>query len=323
MLDTTYLDLVTRKHFEPAMQNQIYDRFVLWNELNSGGQIKTLTGTALQWNVVAVEHQALGLLSGYEAMANQQINPLKQATLNPAFYYATVGISQEEETKNSGNMEKLIDIVSTQVENSRTSFQKRMQTDAYGAGSTVDGKTPLIGLEAIIDDDNTYAGLDRSSASNAFWKSNINSTAHTFVNLQDSTSSSYLPRIMRNSFTSATHDLAPNLGITTKAIYNLYQDIAGDKLRINNEMADLGFGGAEFQGGALRLAFDDYCTADHLYFLTMANFNLWVYSGMNFNSDGWKVPTDQAAKITHFYWMGQLQCDTPRQQAVIRSIATS
>jgi hypothetical protein len=314
---------MTRKHFVPALRNQLYDRFVLWNRLEQGGQIQTLTGTALTFNNVAVEHQAIGLLSGYDTMANQQVNPVQVASMNPAFYYATVGISTDEEVKNSGNMEKLLDILTTQMENARQSLRKLMQEDAYGDGTLRANKTPIIGLEAIMDNDNTYAGINRATAANAYWKANVDATAHTFANLIDSASTSYLPRIMRNSFTNATHDLAPNLIITTKGIYNLYQDIAGSLLRINNEMADLGFGGAEFQGGAVKMAFDDYCVATHMYFLTLQNYNLWVYAGMNFDSDGWKTPTDQAAKLTHFFWMGQLQCDTPRQQAVIRTIPLS
>lgn len=323
MLDTTFLDNMTRKHFEPALANQIYNRFVLWNRLSEGGRIKTLTGTALQWNVVAVKHQSVGLLSGYETMANQQVNPVKQVTINPAFYYATVGISTEEETKNSGNMEKLIDMITTQFDNARTTLNEQMQNDAYGDGTLVDGKTPLIGLAAIISATNTYATLDRTAAGNTFWQANVDATAHTFANLQDPTHTSYLPRIMRNSYTNATHDKSPNLIITTKAIYNLYQDIAGDKLRINNEMADLGFGGAEFAGGAVKMAFDDYCTAKYMFFLTLEDFALWVYAGMNFNSDGWVKPVDQAAKLTHIHWMGQLQCTTPREQALINNISTS
>lgn len=331
MLDTTFLDAMTRKHFVPALRNQIYDRFVLWNRLEQGGQIQTLTGTALTFNNVAVEHEALGLLSGYDTMANQQVNPVQTATINPAFYYATVGISVEEETKNSGNMEKLLDILSTQMENARQSLRKLMQTDAYSDGTLRGGKTPLIGLAAIIDNDNTYAGINRATAGNAYWKANVDTTGHLFADLIDSATTSYMPRIMRNMFTSATHDLAPDLIITSKAIYNLYQDIAGAALRINNEMADLGFGGAEFQGGAVKMAFDDYCpntsgtftSPGQMFFLTLADYTLWVYSGMNFDSDGWKVPTDQAAKLTHIFWMGQLQCATPRQQGVIRSIATA
>ena len=323
MLDLTFLNLMTRQHFEPALKNQIYDKFVLWNKLNEGGQIKTLTGTALQWNAVAQTHSAIGLLSGYDTMANQQVNPVKQASLSPAFYYGTVGLSQEEETKNSGNMEKLLDILTTQVDNCRTSMTLRMQTDAYGSGTLLDGKSPLVGLGAIVSASNTYAGIDRTVTANAFWKANVDSTAYTFNNEIDSTNTGYLPRVMRNSFISASHDAAPNLSITTKLIYNLYQDICGDKLRINNEMADAGFGGVEFQGGAVKMAFDVYAPAGYMYFLTLENFALWVYEGMNFNSDGWMKPVDQAAKLTHFFWMGQLQCDTPRQQAVISSIATS
>ena len=326
ILDTTFLDYMTRKHFEPALKNQIYDRRVLWNKLNEGGRIKTLVGSALQWNVVNTKHQAIGLLSGYETMANQQVNPVTQATLNPAFYYATVGISMEEEIKNSGSMEKLLDMVSTQFDNARISLETQMNTDAYGTGATISGKYPITGLGAICDQYGgtitTYAGISRASAT-SFWNSYVDSTAYTYSNSIDTTSNQYLPKVMRTAYATATHDLSPNLILTTKNVYNMYMDIVAEKVRIDNKMADLGFGGAEFMGGAAKLAFDDYATPNHMWFLTLDDFALWVYAGMNFNTDGWKVPTDQAAKLTHIFWMGQLQCTAPREQAVITAVATS
>jgi hypothetical protein len=327
LLDTTFLTKMTRNHFEPALQNQIYNKFVLWNRLQASARIKTLTGPALYWNIVAAKHKAFGLLSGYEVMANQQINPVQQATLNPAFYYATVGISKEEEIKNSGSMEKLLDMVTTQFDNARTTLSEQMQTDAYGSGTAVGGKYPIDGLGDIISSGRIYANVNSSTYT--FWDANVNSTEHTFINLQDPTTTSYMPRIMRKAYTDATHDDAPTLIITSKGGYNLYSDIAGEKLRTHQELADLGFGGAQF--GTVPMVFDDYVpvgdsgttASTRMYFMTLSDYALWVYAGMNFNTDGWQQPTDQAAKLTHIFWMGQLQCTSPRQQSSITYIHLS
>ena len=319
-LDTALLDEVTRNHFEPGLVNQIYDSFVLWNRLKTLGRQETLVGPRLEWLMVSKKHESIGLISGYEETADQQIKPTTKAIIEPAMYYASVGISDEEEMKNSGSMEQLVSILKTQIDNARETLTERIAQDAYGSGAAIGGKYPIIGLGAAIDNDNTYANINRSTAGNEFWKGNVDANAHSATNLQDATHASYLPRILRASYTNATHGGSPDLGITTKAIYNLYMDIAGTKINTFKDMADLGFGGAEFMGGAHKMAFDDYCTALAYYMLNTKDWSLHTYAGKDFNSDGWARPTKQLARVTHFVWAGQLKCEAPRRQAALTAI---
>ena len=251
VLDTTFLNNVTREHFIPTLKNQIYNRTALMNRFMSKGRIKTMTGRSLLWDVVAKKHSSLGVYSGYDTLANQPVNPTAQASLNVANYYATLAISKDEERRNSGSMEKLLDMLKIQMDNAMSSLKDRMSTDTYAANLTVNSRPVINGLGlAITGATGTYANINRATAGNTYWQSNVDSTAYTLANLKDSTTTSWLPSVMRTSVTNATHNSAPDLIVTTKKIYNLYQDIATfTNLRFDNEVANLGFGGVTIRRG--------------------------------------------------------------------------
>lgn len=325
MLDVTFLNNVTRTKFIKVVKNNLYNGSPLWAYLFERGRVQEMTGTALAWNVVMTKHASFGVYSGYDVLANQPVNPTTAATLYPANYYASLAISGEEERKNTGSMEKLLDMVKLQFDNALSTLKDRMYTDAFGDGTTVGGRYILYGLAAAIDDDNTYAGINRSTAAYAQWKANMDTTAHTIANLKDPTSTSYLPSVMRSRFTAATHDHSPDLIVTTKTVYNMYQDIAGvGNLRFDNSKANLGFHGVEF-GPGVTMVFDDFQTANRMDFLALQDWNVFVFPGANFDllEGGWTRAQNQDAKVAHIIWSGQLRLDSPWHQAACTSLGAS
>lgn len=324
-LDDSALQRTTRTHFLPELKNNVYSKTRLLAIMQMKGRVKPWTGRSLEWSVVLKKHVAKGLFSGYSTVATQPVNPLIQATLPSANYYATIAISKEELLKNTGNPEKVIDLLKTQMQNAEATLKDDMATDLYASGATIGGLQPLIGLGAVIDTDNTYAGINRSTAGNENWQSNEFTTVYTDEQLQDSTSPGYLPKVMNNRYSSASYDDSPDVIVTTTALYDIYQTIAQVKnLRYDDQIANLGFGGVKF-GPANTMIFDRFCTSKKMVFLTTSNFQLFVISGANFDFDEedgiiWKRPVNQIAKLAHILWMGQLRCDVPRQQAVATAL---
>lgn len=321
-LDLTFLNNTTRDHFIRVLKNNIYNKRPLYNRLLAKGRIKTATGTSLSWDVVAKRHAAVGLFTGYDVMANQPINPTVRASLPVSGYYATLAISGTEERLNTGNEERLIDMLKTQTQNAQETLQELLTGGVYGNGALIGNRQPIIGLGAAIANDNTYANIDRTQAANAFWRANIDATQYDTTTLTNPGDNDYLPALMRASYLSATHNEAPDLIVVTKNIYALYQNIAENQhLRFNNEIANLGFGGVEFQAG-IALIFDDYCTANAMYFLRLDDWTVWVYPGadLDMQEEGWLKPTDQDARVTHILWQGQLRLDSPWQQAALTGL---
>jgi len=323
-LDLTYLNLVTRDHFIPTLKDNIYNKWPLFNRLGAKGRMKTATGTSLSWRTVAKRHAATGRFTGYDILASQPTNPLVSASLSSGEFYATVSISGTEERHNTGNMEKLLDALKVEMDNAEATLTEDLVNGIYSDGSLVGGRTGIYGLQAVIGTGNTYAGINRATASNAFWRSNLNATSYTIDDLGNPASANYFGSIMRKQWLNASHKTSPDLIMTTKIIYGYYEDIAeAQHLRMNNEVADLGFGDLMFKNN-VPMMFDDYCPAGWLFMLRVDSFQFFAYPGANLDLQmgGWLEPPNQIAKISHIIFDGQLRCDEPRANAGFSGLPT-
>jgi hypothetical protein len=324
-LDLTFLNSTTRDHFLPTLKDNIYNKMPLFNRLAAKGRMKTATGTSLSWRVVAKRHAATGLFTGYDILASQPTNPLVSASLTDAEYYATVAISGTEERRNTGNMEKLLDMVRVEMDNAEETLREDLTNGIYGAGAQIGGRNTINGLQLVITGSTgTYAGIDRSNAANAFWRSNLDSTTHTVSNLENPASTEYFGSLLRKQYLNASHKTTPDLIMTTKIIYGYYQDIAeAQHLRTNNELSDLGFDNVKFQN--VDMMFDDYCPAGYLFMLNVGSFQFFAYPGANLDlqEEGWLKPVNQDAKISHILFQGQLRCDEPRANAAFSALPTT
>lgn len=321
--DNTFLNNVTRTKFLPAMRNQLYYKPVTMNRLMSRGRVKEMTGRGLEGSVVLTKHASVGLFGGYDTLANQPVNPTVNWTLSPANYYATVAISGDEERQNSGRMEKLLGMLKIQMDNAYSTMKETMITDMFGSSTSRGNRNTIVGLAAIVNTTNTYANINRSTAANAGWKANIDSTAHTIANLKDPTSTSYMPTIMRTQFANANNDVGVDLIVSSTAIWNIYQDIGGQLIRFNSTKEELGFNSINFNG--VEYVFDKYSTANYLWMLSTPTLTFYVYPGTDFSlkEPGWQIPVDQDARVAHILWSGQLVCDAPRENAVFTSVGAS
>jgi hypothetical protein len=269
--------------------------------------------------VIVKKHASVGLTGGYAVMANQPINPTVTAALSPAKYYTTVAISGDEERMNSGNKEKLADMLEIQMKNAKSTLIDTQVSDLYGSSTSRGDFNTIVGLGAITGQ-GTYAGLAYSTYSD--WGSYLDSTAYIKANLQDPMTTSYLPKLLRAGWMGYTVDGTPNLVVTTADIFNLYQDIVGiQNLQYNdNTVADLGFKSVKFQGG--EMVYDKNCTAGSVFLLNTETMSFFVFSDANYEmkEPGWQIPTNQDAKVAQIIWMGQLRCDSPKENSAFTSI---
>jgi hypothetical protein len=325
-MDLTFLQKITRENFfAEALRNQILEETVLFNMLTSGGHTRTATGTALTWPITAHRASAVGVYEGADVLPNQSINPIETATLSYAQYSATVSITGKEERENSGNMEKLLDMLTIKYKNAKDTLLEQQATHAYGSATSIGGKNIIVGTAAAVAAANTYAGVDRTDAANAFFLSTIDSTGHAKADLVDSTDAThYFPTILMTAWLATSHfGKGAGLMILTPDIYTMYTTIATTLLRLNdNRVANLGFGAIKW-GPDVTMVFDRYQTAYRIDVLTLDDWYLSTFPGASWDFDGWKVPSDQDAKEGHFLWHGQLSCVEPRRQAALTNVASS
>ena len=328
-LDTTFLNNVTREHFIPGTRNQLYDEMPLMKDILQNG-VETAIGRSLIDDVILARAAAHGTWTGYNPISTQESNPVVQAALNYANYYASVSISLDEEKRNSGNKEKLLDMLEVKFNNAKSTLKEDVYKDLFLALTSRNGDNTIVGLAAMISASNTYANINRSTTGNEGWQSNIFSTACTDAQLKDPTSGSkYLPTVMRTEWLAAAHDKVPTVGITTTALYEIYQYIGEThNLRFDASEVNLMFGdgkdGAKL-GRKFTLRWDKYCTAKSMFFLTPEDFKAFIFPDANFDGydDGtgmWQRGQNQFAKSMQIIWMGQIICRVPREQAVANNL---
>lgn len=329
-LDTTFLNNVTRDHFIPATRNQLYEEMVLMGEIIGNGT-KEATGRALAVDVILQRAAAHGTWTGYNPISMQESNPTVQALLNYANYYASVSISLDEEKKNTGSKEKLLDMLEVKFNNAKSTLKEDVYKDLFLSITSRGGDNTIVGLAAVCGTTNTYANINRSTVGNEGWQSNLFSTACTDAELKDPTSGAkYLPTVMRTQWLNAAHDKMPNKIITTTALYEIYEYIAENhNLRFDNSIANLAFGDQHKEGAKLGLKtevrWDKYCTAKSMFFLTTDDFEAYMFPGANFDAydDGsgiWQRGQGQFAKSMQIIWMGQIICHVPREQACANNL---
>lgn len=329
-LDTTFLNNATREHFIPGTRNQLYDEMVLLGDLVETGQ-KTAVGRSLLTDVILKRAAAHGTWTGYNPISTQESNPTVQASLNYANYYASVSISLDEEKKNSGSKEKLLDMLETKFNNAKMTLKEDIYKDLFLALTARGGDNTLVGLAAVCATTNTYAGINRSTAGNEGWQSNLFATACTDAELKDPTAGSkYMPTVMRTQWLGAAHDKMPTKILTTTALYEIYEYIAENhNLRFDSSVANLAFGDQHKTGAKLGLKtevrWDKYVTAKSMFFLTPECFEVYIFPDANFDAydDGsgiWQRGQGQFAKSMQIIWMGQIICLVPREQACANNL---
>ena len=330
MLDSTFLELATRDHHLPVLKNNIYNKTRGFAVLKKKGRVfEEWAGDNVIWSVVAKKNPTITRFRGSSTLPSQQVNPLARPSLPSGNYSVTIGITKEERAKNKGKKEVLVKMLEAQMKNAESTLREEIGTDFYSDGSQVGGMNGIVGLRAIVDNDNTYAGLNRSTAGNEYWQANIDTTTYTDANLEDQTHAGYLPGLMYDAYTDATHDGSPDIVITTKHLFNVYQLIAqAMNLRFDNAEANLGFAAVKF-GPDVPVIFDDFCTTKHLFMLNTDDLSLYIVPDFNFEYDKneqngsiWLQPTDQLALVAHVVFMGQLTCDAPWQQAAYTTLGT-
>lgn len=330
-LDLTFLTKASRELLVPGMKNQLYDEMPVLKILM--GSKKEASGLSLITPVPLHRNVANGQFDGYSYISTQDQSLTELAALDWAAYYATVSISLTELKKNTGTIgkEKLIDMLQTKFNAAKMQLKENIYNDLFASVSNRGDFKTIVGTGVICTGTTgTYANINRATAGNEGWRSNVNTTTITDAELIDPTiKATYLPSVMRTLAHAASHDGSPTSIVTTKYLYELYEFIAETRaLRLGGNTANLGFGDAKLSTKSSKqtsieagLFFDNYIPAKRMEFINPDNYQAFVFPGMDFDPQDllgtgeWQRGSNQLAASMTIAFMGQILCDTPRQQA--------
>jgi hypothetical protein len=210
-----------------------------------------------------------------------------------AAYGAELLVSRLQIKRNqaAGQGSKIFDLWEEQVNEVYESFWNYLGNDAYadGTAGTLDEATPMIGLAAGVDTDNTYLGIDRTASANAYWRANLRAIS-TFLADTDADGVVNGLYAMRQAWLDAcsggdsngngisrtppTRKNKPDVLIGTKTAYLQYcAALQPQQQYVSRDKQDPG---AEVAFFGLPFRWDTLATADTIRFLTSKTWELRV-----------------------------------------------
>lgn len=302
----------TLKKYRGELVDQIHGSNAVFFALKKAGAIVEETGgERISVPLMYGKNDTAKSYSGYEALDVTPQEGIDRAEFNWKQYSASIAISGEEQRKNSGSKEKLIDILDARTKQARMSLQDKLVAGLFSDGTGNGGKD-LTGLEAMVLANGTYGGIDGGTYT--WWAANVDSTDEA-LDVAD----------MRTIFNSSSKGgkNTPNLIVTTQTLFEKYESTltatAGfhtPSLGTKN-LGDAGFQTLEFKG--VPVVWDEACPAETMYFLNTEHMKLVVHKDANFSTSDFVKPENQDALIAQILWMGNLICDRRKSFGALRT----
>jgi len=324
-----FVTSVTKQNFLPVVVENFYVGNPLFMRLkdkrkswSSGWQMKIPTEIA--------GRTQLGSYSGADQFGTAQEDVRQQFTINPSQYYANLTITGIQRAANRGK-EAIVDLLTAEFQSVGRALNDRFGTDLYLDGTGNGGKN-ITGLVAQIDDGTNvvvFQGLSRTTYPTLKSTYNVQVGA---LGLDD----------LATDFDGAQigYD-QPTLGVTTSAVFSIYEALLTQNSRYTMPMApqrfsltaagmvsgtgvngNAGFTGLMFRG--MPIIIDDKCTAGNLYMINENYLSLYempvapdFVTGTHegFGWTGWKKSINQDVIVSQLLWYGQLIGVEPRKNS--------
>lgn len=240
-----------------------------------------------------------------------------QALLTSAVFQWKMMSSQivftgEEKLKNSGKS-KVLDIVKSKMEVSKSSMLNLMHEGLYSDGTGYGGKQ-LTGLDLLCPVDpttGTYGGIDRSEFN--FWRPVAYDCAAT-------PSASTIIGYMAGCYNQLVRGKdMPDIIPFGSTIFSTFEAALEDHKRFtDSKLGQAGFQALKYKGADVVLE-NSECAATDGYFLNTNYLKLKVHKDRNMvpiDGDGGKrMATNQDAEVIIIGWMGNLVCSNSSLQA--------
>lgn len=115
----------------------------------------------------ASDHEAGPILDGSLVTVGPAGTDYIAPTLPWATYISKFAVPKRAMDQAAGNVGEIAALLMSEVMEASKDLSSKIAADLF-AGSVTNG---LVGMQAVVDDGNTYAGINRATAANANWRS--------------------------------------------------------------------------------------------------------------------------------------------------------
>jgi len=301
------------------------------------GAAKKFSGYSIQVPFKYQTNNQFSTFDGFDTLSTTAVDTRVRLEFFPSFGQIPVSLPLTELSKNATE-EGVLDLMALEMKSSAQDMADAVGSIFYGDG-TGNSNKDFLGLAAIVDDGTvapTYGGLSRA-------------TYPTLDATKTSSSGTLSLAKMATLYNAITDgSVKPTVGITTKAIFSLYEQLLQPQERIMKDVGmtkglvnGTGYTGLYYKG--FPILSDNKCTSGNLYFLNedflnwhalpMAKTEAIKYKsvdiqgndysnvmGLGFSWIDWVRPVNAAALVGRIVLGGQLICDNPLRQGVLTAI---
>ena len=281
-------------------------------------------GTELTFPVIVDDGNA-GSYFGDDVLTVSRPGGLQPLTYTWKQFFSTVVIDGIEEVQNSGP-EKAADLIEGRMKQSEVTTANKFEAMLCGDG-TGNGSKDTNGFQNLIADDpttGTIGGLSRVTYIQA--RNQAYTTAVTAFNTAQAGRNA-----MTTLWANCTNGMrSPNFGVTTVAIWVLYQlSLTANERFVmegaDKKLASAGFPNIVFMGNCA-ITFSSNCFASHLYLMRVAkpktDGGIFLLTNRNrdFKLGKFIEPVDQDKRVAKVLWAGQVGTDAPYLNGVATNV---
>lgn len=343
----TRVTTTTQSKLIPKLVDTILNSNVLATRLLT--KASKWSGERMKFPVKYAKNVTGTSFAGFDTFSTSATDNRINMEFVPKFYQMTVALPLDELSVNATE-EKVLDLAKIEMASTAQDMADDIGTIFYGTG-TGNGSKDFLGLEAIVDDGtnaSTYGTLSRTTYTTL--KSTVTASSGTLSLSKMST--------LYNAAASGSQ--TPTLGVTSEAIFALYESLLQPQERIAKTVdvmkgrnrglnsgtglvGGTGFTGLFYKG--FPILADEKATSGVLYFIN-EDFLDWYalpmamtesakfrsadiegndYSevqGLGFSWSGWIKPTNSAAVVGHVYLGGELISSNPKRHSKLTGITS-
>lgn len=307
--------------YSDTMADNISNNNPLTFTLRKRGNVKPASGgNYIEETLMHAENSTVKWYSGSEVLdtTNQRvigsaIFPWKQLNGN-------VTMDGLEEIKNAGESRKY-DLYTAKVKVLEISLSNELGSNTGGVFSdgTGTGGKALTGVQAAVPDDpttGTYGGIDRSLASNGFWR---NQVVDMSTDIGAVASASNIKAGMQKLWIRTINkNDKPDIIVMDENYFTFLDNATSDLQRFTKAgEAEISF--ESYMYKTAKVYYDEACPSNHAYFLNTNYLYLREFPGRRFTVDKEIKVAGQDAKIVPVYWAGNLTCANAQRQGVLKN----
>lgn len=314
-ISATALTAFSREKYLPEARKQFYESIALLAALEAKGKVKgSFDGHTYRVPLFLRGNSEVQAYSGEDTITYDYTFPATYADFKLKHLRRPIAFSLTDELEIGQKETKILDLYRSKLDMAK--FDLRNGLNLRLNQSDGSNAKDIWGLPIAVSNTGTYAGINRATSGNEFWRSVVSTAANDRALTLD---------LMRDTILALTDGaITPDLILTTIELFGAFLKIAENKIDVSvksergKKLASLGFTTAEYMG--IPIIADRACIAKTMWILN-TEFLEWAYHPQaNLNLEPLRQASNMSSWHQEMYLSGNLICTAPMYQGKIEKL---